>query len=219
MAVLLVLLSFAIAGGLFVFGLFRMTTSQLELGQANRDTQSLIEQQAQYRIATDVATAVAQAQEAQRVATNYELEWAPILRQIQASLEPGSELTAVEIENQAPWADALTVEDVLRTPRIATVVLTVNSPTISGPLLLNERLSKLTGYADSVILSTVVGTDGIVTTKISLTLSTAAVSARFVGNDQPGFGDVETDEIAPAEGAGGDAATTDDESATTDEEN
>ena len=215
MAVLLVLLSFVIAGGLFVFGLFRATTAQLGLEQANLDTQGLIAQQAQYRIATDVASAVAQAQEAQRVTTNYEIAWASLFRQIQGFLEPDTALMSIEVDNQAPWAESLTVEDVLRTPRIATLVLTVNSTSVSGPLLLNERLATIPGYADSVILSTVVGTDGVVTTKISLTLSTEAVSGRYVGNDQPGFGEDETDGADAAEGADeAAAATTDDESAT-----
>jgi hypothetical protein len=220
MAVLLVLLAVAIAGGLFVFGFFRATTAQLALEQANRDTQNLIELQGQYRIATDVATAVAQAQEAQRVATNYEIAWAPLLREIQGFLEPGTALMSVEVENQAPWAESLTVEDVLRTPRIATLVLTVNSTSMSSPLLLNERLATIPGYADSVILSTVVGTDGVATTKISLTLSTGAVSGRYLGNDQPGFGEVETDGTDGTDGTDdAEPATTDDESATTDEEN
>jgi hypothetical protein len=220
MAVLLVLLAVAIAGGVFVFGFFRVTTAQLALEQANRDTQTLIEQQAQYRIATDVATAVGQAQEAQRVATNYEIAWAPLLRAIQGFLDPGTALMSVEVENQAPWAESLTVEDVLRTPRIATLVLTVNSTSMSSPLLLNERLATIPGYADSVILSTVVGTDGVATTKISLTLSTGAVSGRYLGNDQPGFGEVETDGTDGTDGTDdAEPATTDDESATTDEEN
>ena len=215
MAILLVLLSFAIAGGLFVYGFFRVTAAQLALEQANRTTQDLIVQQGQYRIATDIATAVSNAQEAQRVTTSYEISWAPLLRQIQASLEPEAQLMSIEIVNQAPWAESLAVEDPLRTPRIATLLLTVNSTTFAGPLFLSERLSAIPGYADSVIESIVVGTDGMTTTKISLTLSTGAVSERYVGNDQPGFGDDADATTTDDE----DATTTDDESAITDEEN
>ena len=189
MAVLLVLLSFAIAGGLFVYGFFRVAAAQLALAQANRTTEELIVQQGEYRIATDIATAVSQAQEAQRVTTSYEISWAPLLAQIQSFLEPEAELMSIEVVNQAPWAEALAVEDPLRTPRIATIALTVNSTTFAGPLYLSQRLSAIPGYADSVIESIVVGTDGMTTTKISLTLSTGAVSGRYVGNDHRASGE------------------------------
>jgi hypothetical protein len=89
---------------------------------------------------------------------------------------------------------------------------------MSSPLLLNERLATIPGYADSVILSTVVGTDGVATTKISLTLSTGAVSGRYLGNDQPGFGVDDVDDVDETASADETEAATDDESATTDDE-
>ena len=125
----------------------------------------------------------------------------------------------------APWGEASrwrTSADAA----IATLLLSVNSTTISGPLLATTASPAIAGDPDSVTWSTVIGTDGIITTKISLNSRRRRSPADTSGTTQPGFGDDEVEETdaATTERRAGDTesddidATHDDESATTDEE-
>lgn len=180
LGILLAILGAVIAGGLFVYGVFRATAAALFLEDANATTLTLLEQQAEYRIATDTAAMVEQTSELQLVATSYEIDWAALIQQLQSFLPAGGLIMNLEATNQAPWEGSLEIEDPLRTPRIAMISVTVNTASIQEATAVVARLSEITGYADAVVVSTAVGVDGRVTTEIALTLATDAVSGRFL---------------------------------------
>lgn len=180
LGVMLMILGAVIGGGLYVYGIFRTTTADLALADANATTLSLIEQQAEYRIATDTAAMVEQTSEIQVVATSYEIDWSALVQELQSYLPAGGLIMNLEATNQAPWEGSLEIEDPLRTPRIAMIDFTINTASIQEATAMVARLSEIEGFADAVVVSVAVGVDGRVTTTIALTLATDAVSGRFV---------------------------------------
>ncbi|GHF20915.1 hypothetical protein [Pseudolysinimonas yzui] len=184
LGVLFVILGSVVAGGMFVLGVFRTTAADLALADASATTQSILQQQSEYRIATDTAQMVQQTTETQLVVTSYEIDWAELLLTVQGFLPAGGLIQNVTATNQAPWAASLEIEDPLRTPRIASIELVVNTASIPEAVALVERLRELDGFADAVVKTSAVGVDGRATTTIVLTLSTDAVSGRFLETDE-----------------------------------
>lgn len=202
LGVMFVILGVIVAGGLFAVGALRSTAAQLALAEAGAVTQSILQQQAEYRIATDTASMVDQTTEAQLVATSYEIDWAALLQTAQSYLPAGAGIKNLTATSQAPWAGGLEIEDPLRTPRIATLELVVDTASIPEAVAFAERLRGVEGFADVVVLTSAVGVDGRATTTISLTLSTDAVSGRFLETEKGEAGvEGNADEGAAGEGA------------------
>ncbi len=214
LGVMLVLLGIVLAGGMFTYGVYRVGSAALDLTNAHATTEQLLLQQQEFRIATDTATMVDQTTEAQLVATSYEIAWGPLLTAIRRTLPADAEIATITATNQAPWDSALEVEDPLRTPRIATIELVLDTKTVQDALRVNARLAQLAGYADSSVLSVAVGTDGRVTTTISLTLSTGAVSGRFIITEEEAAAAAAAEEEAAAAEESADAGDTTEEPVT-----
>lgn len=180
LGIMLVILGVVAAAGLYVYGVLRTTTSVAALTSANATTLSLVEQQAEYRIATDTAAMVEQTSELQLFATTYEIDWSALVRELQSYLPKGGLIMNLDATNQTPWEGSLEIEDPLRTPRIAMIDFTIRTASIEEATAVLARLSQIEGFADAVIVSVAVGVDGKVTTTIALTLATDAVSGRFL---------------------------------------
>jgi hypothetical protein len=180
LGIMLVILGVVAAAGLYVYGFFRTATSVAALTGANATTVSLVEQQAEYRIATDTAAMVDQTSELQLFATTYEIYWSTLVRELQSYLPKGGRIMNLDATNQTPWEASLEVEDPLRTPRIAIVNFTIRTASIEEATAMVADLPQIAGFADAVIVSVAVGVDGKVTTEIALTLATDAVSGRFL---------------------------------------
>jgi hypothetical protein len=204
LGIMLVILGIVAAAGLYVYGVFRTTTSVVSLADANATTLTLIEQQAEYRIATDTAAMVDQTSELQLFATTYEIDWSTLVLEIQSYLPKGGRIMNLDATNQTPWETSLEIEDPLRTPRIAIIDFTIRTASIEEATAVVESLPQIEGFADAVIVSVAVGVDGKVTTEIALTLATDAVSGRYL----------EVAEEAPAEDVAEESTDAVDEEAT-----
>jgi hypothetical protein len=97
------------------------------------------------------------------------------------------------VTGQAPWETALSPAGPLRSAHIGEVVFVVKSPKSIDVVKLAEKLTKIVGYADSTVLSTI-SEDGKVKTTVSLTLNEAALSGRYL----PGFEGDPTDPVPDA---------------------
>lgn len=183
-AVLLVVLGLVVAGAITALGFLRNATAQLQLADANARTAELLQQQAEFADVVQLDALISQTQELQRSATSYEVLWNPLLAELAARLPAGAELASVSADAQAPWDAALSAEDPLRTPRIVTLQLSLVTTTIPEASEYARRLADLTGFADAVLGPVAVGADGRVTSTVSLTLSTDAVSERFTEADE-----------------------------------
>lgn len=179
LGVLVLILGIAVSGALVGFGYLRQIATVDALAQANARTADLFAQRAQYAEATQVATTIDQVLETQTSMTSYEIDLADLLGLLRSRLAPGMAIQQLSFTGQAPWGVPLAGEDVLAPPRIATVEMTVSSATIAEGTAYREALRTIPGYASAVLLSTAVGTDGKVTTQITLALATDAISGRF----------------------------------------
>jgi hypothetical protein len=195
LGIMLVILGIVAAAGLYVYGVFRTTTSVVSLADANATTLTLIEQQAEYRIATDTAAMVDQTSELQLFATTYEIDWSTLVLEIQSYLPKGGRIMNLDATNQTPWETSLEIEDPLRTPRIAIIDFTIRTASIEEATAVVESLPQIEGFADAVIVSVAVGVDGKVTTEIALTLATDAVSGRFLEVEGEEVAEESTDEV------------------------
>lgn len=201
LAVLLVVLGMVVGGAIVALGFLRQVSTDLALQAANAQTAQLLTQRAQYAEATEVADTIAGVEETQQAMTSYEIDLAELLGALQGRLAPGMAITQLTATVQAPWGVPLAGEDVLSPPRIANIEISVTSATIDEGTAFRDALATLPGFASATLLETAVGTDGTVTTHLTLALATDAVSGRFL----------EKTESADASEAEDTAATNDEE--------
>lgn len=180
LGVLVLILGVVVSGALIGFGYLRQLATADALAQANARTAELLAQRAQYAEATQVATTIDQVLETQIAVTSYEIDVAELLGELRARLREGMSIEQMTFTSQAPWGQPLPGEDVLAPPRIATIDLTIMSTTIADGTAFRDSLATLPGYSSAVLLNTSVGTDGRVTTTLTLALATDAVSGRFL---------------------------------------
>lgn len=180
--VLLVILGAVVAAALVVVGTLRATQAELALQAANDRTTDLLSQQLQYTEAVKIDSLVKQIEELQLGATSTEIEWASLVRLLLAQLPEGGELLGVDAAGIAPWQTTplLSAEGA---PQLAQLSLRLSTLTIQDATAYSRALSELDGFASAVISQVAVGTDGRVTTQLTLLLTTGAESGRFVVGD------------------------------------
>jgi hypothetical protein len=204
LGVLFVVLGVVVAGGLVALGLLRQVSADFAMQEANARTAALFAERARYAEATQVSTTIDGVLETEKSMTSYEIDLADLLGALQARLGEGMSIRELGVEVQAPWGVPLAGEDVLSPPRIANIQIAVTSSSIAQGTAFREALQNLPGFASAVILDAAVGTDGVVTTHISLALATGAVSGRFVEDEESDGATVDG-----TEQTGGDEVTAD----------
>lgn len=192
---LLVVLGAVVAAALVVVGTLRAGQADLALQQANDRTTELLAQQAQYTDAVRIDILVKQIEELQLGATSTEIDWSTLVRTLLATLPEGGQLLSVTGGGIAPWDAATAVGDA-GTPQLAVLELSLSTLSVQDATAYSRALSKLPGFAAATISQVAVGTDGRVTTALTLTLTTGAESGRF---------SPDADGAEPAEGDAGDA--------------
>lgn len=122
-----------------------------DLAAAQAETTSIQQQQQQYgevrRVEQDTALAAA----AQEVGGSTEIDWKSYLGQVQQLLPEGVAITALNIDSSSPMQSFDQSTAPLQGMRVATLNVTVSSPSIPSVPDWNERLTKLPGYVDSNI--------------------------------------------------------------------
>ncbi len=188
LGVMIVVLGLVAAAGLVAFGYLRQLSSQDALAAANNRTTELFAERAQYAEATQVASTIDKILETRIAMTSYEIDLAELLGMLRSRLAPGMAIQQMEFAVQEPWGVPLTGEDVLAPPRVAVIDLTISSASIGEATTYRDALASIPGYASAVLRTTTVGTDGGVTTQLTLALATEALSGRFL-DDADGAAD------------------------------
>lgn len=205
--VLLVVLGAVVAGALVVVGTLCTTQAELALQQANDRTTELLAQQLQYTEAVKINALVQQIEELQPAATATEIDWASLVRLLLAQLPDGGQLLSVQAASVAPWEQMPLLGDT-ENPQLATLALDLSTLTIQEATAYSRALSELDGFASATISQVAVGTDGRVTTQLTLVLTTGAESGRFVFDDENADGD-DAQEAAVSDTGATDDATDD----------
>jgi len=129
-----------------------------DLAAAQAETAAIQQQQQQYSEVRRVEQDTALASAAQEVGGSTEIDWKSYLGQVQQLLPEGVAITALTIDSSSPMQSFDQSIAPLQGMRVATVNITVSSPSIPSVPDWSERLTKLPGYVDSNIDSIARGT-------------------------------------------------------------
>lgn len=176
--VLLVILAVVIVAGGYVFGLFRAASAQVQLVEAQARSAELLAEQGKYSEAKRVDGLLAKTADVQQLGTSTEILWQPVIAEISARLPAGVSLFSATMSSRTPWGPENEPSGPLRQPNIAGVQLVLLSPGVPDAVALSRQLSTLTGYADSVLMTSVTE-DGAYKTTVNLTLQEDALALRF----------------------------------------
>lgn len=182
-AALIVILGIVVAAALFALATLRLGQAQQSLLEANNRTTELLAEQARYADAVKIADMVAQVEELQLGATATEIDWAALMRELFAKLPDGAEIASIDAVGTVPWAAVPTDPASPEVPQLATVTFMVSSVTIQDATAFSRSLTDLEGFAHVRLETIGVGTDGEVSSKLTLVMTTGAESGRFVVDD------------------------------------
>lgn len=184
--VLFVVLGIVIAGAMVAAGSLRAMQSQQDLLDANNRTAGLLAEQAKYQDAVALDRLISQAKELQQAATELEIDWGALLRQLVAYLPEGGVLEGVEGVSVAPWEASSTIggasadDPVDGSPLVvASLSLKLSTVTVQDATNYSRSLAGLDGFMGSTIGGVSVGTDGVVSSTLVLLLGVEATSGRF----------------------------------------
>lgn len=178
--VLLIVLGALVAGGLFAFATYRATEAQNALNAANNRTNELLIEQGKYAEATQINALIGQIEELQSGATAAEVNWSSLYAQLASRVPEGGSIGALSFEGVQPWERIATAEGDETASIIATVDILLGTVTVPDATAFVRSLATLDGHLSSSISTVAVGTDGIVISSITLTLTWDAESGRFV---------------------------------------
>jgi Tfp pilus assembly protein PilN len=158
----------------------RSIQAQTNLLMSQSRTQSLLAQQKKYIEVRKVQDEVSARTAAQQVGTSTEIDWKNYLTAVQGTLPGGVTLTTVRVDSASPLtAYSQSTVPLQQGSRVATLYLTVKTPTLPQiPVWLNA-LPSLPGFADAVPGSVARGDKGVYTVNITLHINQAAFSKRF----------------------------------------
>jgi hypothetical protein len=136
-------------------GAASLTTAQStsDLASAESETNTLLQQQQQYAEVRSAEQQSSLIEAGQRVGGATEIDWNAYVSELQAALPTGVAIASLGIDSASPISAYAQPTTPLQGQRIATVTVTVTSPTIPSVPDWTDRLSTLRGYVDSTISS------------------------------------------------------------------
>jgi len=178
---MLIVLALVVVGGGYGYAFMRSATAQLQLDAARQATQEVLTEQAQYSEGTRAANRLAGIRIAQQGVTAHEIPWDRVFDGIRGLLPEGTSLDEAVAVAQAPWEPALSIEGPLRSSRLAVVTITLVGPTVVDPAVTTTQLSRVTGFVDARLDSSI-WSDDRYRTVVRLMLDIDAVTGRFAAD-------------------------------------
>ena len=142
------LLAFVLLGGTLL-AREQAIQARNNLGFEQRLTQSLLQQAQVYRDIQNVQAKIALVQAAQQVGISTEINWEKILTALQLTLPPQLTISSINLDSQTPFSIYSPPTAPLQNVRIATLNLTVTSPTLPLVSAWFNSLALLPGFADA----------------------------------------------------------------------
>jgi hypothetical protein len=202
MLVLLVVLAIVAVGGGMTWAFTRQLDAASALAAAQNRTSELLLEQTKYADAARVAGLVATTEEAQRMLTAGEVDWAAVMADLATYAPADVTFAGAILTAPAPWEPPLVPEGPLRAQRVATVVLTIASPSYANAATFVAAVRLNPTVADVTITASTAEGSGYLTT-VSITLNDKVLKTRFDESDDP----VETDDDGEAEESDGAQST------------
>ena len=178
LAVAVVAVVFVTAGGIAA-ATWQAQRSQASLAVVEGRTAELLAAQGEYvevrRAQEEVDATVA----ARRVAASVDINWTDYLEQIRARLPGDVVIGAVVLDAGSPWAPYGQATAPLQPSRVATISLTLTSPTLPSVPDWLDAMVTLPGYADSAPTRVALLDSGGYEVSLTLHVNAEAFSNRF----------------------------------------
>lgn len=161
--------------------------ASLYAGQANDDltdaqnqTLSLLQQQAQYKDVREAESGTALREAAQAVGGATEIDWKAYLGSVQSSLPSGVAITGVAIDSASPLESYAQADAPLQGQRIATLTIDAESPTLPSVPQWLDSVKGLTGFVDATANSvTLDETTGTYTVNMTIHVDEQAYDGKY----------------------------------------
>lgn len=175
-----VALAFVVAVMAYGAAFFFAVQAEAQLAAAQKTTEAMRIEEETYAEATRVANMLVLAETAQALAVSTELDWPDLIDEITLYLPAGTIIESGTMQSKVVWdeADTLKPQGPLRSPRVATVVLVLQSAVLLDTTQLVRNLAGLEGFADAST-DTVVRNDTVFTTTVTLNLNEDALHNRY----------------------------------------
>lgn len=167
-----------IVGGGYVLASFRASVADGALVAAQSRTQELLEEQLTYAEVTEVVGESQHIVESRAYVTSTEVLWKKYLDPVLAILPPTATVTDAILLGRSPLEPELLAAGPLRKSLVASVTLTVDTPTISDATGWTRKLPDTPAFSD-VVLTTVANLTGTFSTTITINIDGDALSHRF----------------------------------------
>ncbi|MCJ1715663.1 hypothetical protein [Curtobacterium sp. VKM Ac-2922] len=151
-----------------------------DLAQAQTAGASVLQQQLQYSGVRTVQRESDLIQAAQAVGGSAQIDWASVLGAVDTALPTGTDVTGLTVSSMDPVKGFTQSVEPLAATRVATVDITIASPTVPSVPDLADRLKDVPGYVDATIST--VSSEGQGATyagQISLELGPAAFDKTY----------------------------------------
>lgn len=184
MLVLLVVLALVVVAGGMTWGYSRAIQAADALAAEQDRTAGILLEQAKYADGARLAGLVATTEEGQRLLTAGEVDWADVVADLRTYAPAEVQFVGAVLNAPAPWEPPLVPEGPLRAARVATVQLTLASPSYANAAAFVAAVRLNPAVADVTINSSTLEGDGYLTT-VSITLNDTILKTRFDDSDDP----------------------------------
>jgi hypothetical protein len=178
LSLLLLVLVVVIVGAGYGYAALQNVQAQNALAVSQAETTSILHQRVEYAKASNVASLVSGVTEARTLGASTEVLWAGLVDAVRSSLPEGALIQSATMKARAPWEPPLTPAGPLRQPRVATLTIVIESPTILDATAIVRALVDIPGFADATPDSVTEGS-GIYSTTVTLNVNEKALSNRF----------------------------------------
>jgi len=162
--------------------MWHATMSQLRLASAQAETADLLSEQSKYVKVREVQAQVDTALAARAVGGWTEVDWKAYLQALRAVLPADVAIDAVSIDSTSPFTLYAQPTAPLQAARVATLSVTIASPSLPAVPQWLEGLQTLTGFADAVPGTITAKDDGSYTVVVTMHINAAAFTGRFADN-------------------------------------
>jgi Tfp pilus assembly protein PilN len=156
------------------------TNSSSQLASAQADTSALVAEQGEYVAVRQVQAQVDTAVAARAVGGWTEIDWKAYLQQVRAALPADVGIDAVSVDSTSPLTAFPQPTAPLQTARVATLTVTLASPTLPTVPQWLEQLQGLPGMADATAGSIAAVETGGYTVTVTMHINSDAFSGRFL---------------------------------------
>lgn len=173
-----------VLGG-YVYGTFRSVTASAMLEVERARTNELLAEQLTYADARRVDKQITDAITAREAGMATEIDWEGYLREIDATIPAGIELTSITIDSISPAESSVIPEAPLQDESVATLTINATSLTVPDVETWLDELEALTGFAGVAPPVTVSGTEqaGFIVA-IQVQVNDQAFAGRFAAEEE-----------------------------------